>query len=265
MKYINIKGGSIILTSNMKKFVLVYKKSGITPYEAIQVFRNKFREYKNVKISHAGKLDPLAEGLMILVFGDEIRNLKKYLRLDKEYYAKICFGISTDSHDSLGIASSVLKCDFDIEDLKNLIESLKGDYFQTIPKFSSKKIKGRSLVYYARKGIETDDVTSKVEIKKIKVKKNYFLSNHELMNYINKKVKVLKGDFRQDEILDTWKKVLFENNKFLICEVVIRCSSGTYIRSIAHDLGKRSNCNAFLLDLRRDAIGPYRLSDAIII
>src|SRR3989338_4911372 len=86
----------------MKGIIILNKKEGETPLAALEAFRRKNKEYANTKLTYAGRLDPMASGLLLLLAGEEIKNKEKYLNLDKEYEFEILFGFQTDTYDILG-------------------------------------------------------------------------------------------------------------------------------------------------------------------
>lgn len=176
------------------------------------------------QIGHTGTLDPFAQGVLPICIGKATR-LIEYLDDEKEYLAEITFGTSTDTYDCEGEA--IFKSDLKIA-LKDLTEGLKqfeGEILQTPPIYSAIKIKGKKLYEYARKGEEVQIEPRKVFIEKI-----------ELKNF--------------DEV----------NQK---AEVLIKCSKGTYIRSIAHDLGQNLKVGAYLSKLIRTQAGKFSIKNAI--
>ncbi|MEM0465628.1 MAG: hypothetical protein QXW97_02920 [Candidatus Pacearchaeota archaeon] len=249
----------------MKKLLNVYKPLGLTPFQLIKEFKSQNQNYKDIPISHAGKLDPLAEGVMLLVAGKEIKNLSKYMKLDKEYIAKILFGFSTDSYDIQGISKKNKK-EINITKLKDLISKLKGEYEQTLPVFSGRIVNGKPLFYWARKN-KLNQIKIPKEIVKIydaKLNKIYKINSEDLLNEIKNKINLLNGDFRQKEILDSWEKILKNlKEEYFIAEVLFNVSSGTYIRSIANDIGNRLGSGAVLFNLIRTKVGEFDIKDSI--
>ena len=244
----------------------IYKPLGLTPAQAIDIFRKENPKYKNQAISHAGKLDPLAEGLLLLVTGKLTtpKNLKRYLNLSKEYKAKILFGFSTDSYDIQGIPVKGEKMKIDQTTLLQEIEKLKGEHLQSTPPFSGRKVNGKPLYYYARKN-KLNEITipkQKIIIKKIEASNFSTIGNKQLLEEIIKKINLLEGDFRQEEILTKWKELLKENQEFYTIDILVQCSSGTYIRSIANDLGEKFN-KGILLGLVRNKIGEFSISHSM--
>jgi len=254
------------MDKSISEAIPIYKPIGLTPAQAIDIFRKENPKYKHQAISHAGKLDPLAEGLLLLVTGKFTtpKNLKRYLNLDKEYKAKILFGFSTDSYDIQGIPIKGDNLEINQEQLLKTIEKIKGEQFQSTPPFSGRKINGKPLYYYARKN-KLNEITipkQKIIIKKIEASNLSKINNKQLLQEITNKINLLEGDFRQEEIMKKWKELLKKDNEFYTLDLLVQCSSGTYIRSIANDLGEKFN-KAILLNLVRTKIGNFSIYDSI--
>lgn len=246
----------------MKEVINIYKKAGETPLEAINRLRDNSPEYQNEKITYAGRLDPLAEGVLILLAGDAVYEKEKYLKLDKEYEAEILFGFSTDTYDILGLSkkNKTIK----ILSKENLVESLNvflGKNKMPFPPYSSYKIKGKPLFQWAREWkIKEIEIPKKErEIYEIKISWLRKIDGKNLLVQINKKIKKVKGDFRQEKILTRWEKILKNNSdtQFQAAKVKIKCSSGTYIRTVAHNLGEKLKTGAVLLSLKRTRVGRF--------
>ena len=181
---------------------------------------------KKIKVGHAGTLDPLATGLLIVCIGKKTKTIDLYQNLEKTYSGVITFGAETPSFDAESDISATYPTQH-IDDalIKDAIGSFTGDILQKPPIFSAIKIKGTSSYTLARKGKEVE------------------LSPRPITIY----------DF---QCIDYTEPNLHFS---------ITCSKGTYIRSIAHDFGKFLNSGGFLSALSRDAIGPYKLEDALSI
>jgi tRNA pseudouridine55 synthase len=247
----------------------LYKPAGLTPAQTIDEFRKINKKYNSESISHAGRLDPLAEGVLLLVTGKKTQeqNLRKFMKLDKEYMAKIFFGFSTDSYDIQGIAkkSEIKYSDIDLEGLKQRILSLKGEYEHEIPGFSGRMVNGKPLHYYARNN-RLDEIKlpkEKVLIKDIDVEKIEKIKGRDLLKQILQRINLLNGDFRQEEIKKKWQELLKneDESEYLVLEVLISCSSGTYIRSIVNDIGKNFGTGV-LLNLIRTKVGDFSFKDS---
>lgn len=252
----------------IKNILNIYKKAGETPLEAINRLRVHKLEFQNAKITYAGRLDPLAEGALILLVGDAVYEKEKYLKLDKEYEAEILFGFSTDTYDILGLSKKKRKVkNLDKNELNESLKLFLGKNRVSFPPYSSYKIKGKPLFEWARKGkieeIEIPDREREIyEIKLIHLGK---INGKKLLVKINKKIKKVKGDFRQQEILKEWSEILEKElrSKFQVIKLKIKCSSGTYIRSIGHNLGKKLKTGASLLSLTRTKVGDFEIIDSL--
>lgn len=243
----------------MKKIINLFKPVGMTPLQTIERFKEENSKYKGIKMGYAGKLDPMAEGVLLILVGDEGKRIYEYTKLDKEYRAKILFGVSTDSYDILGIPKirNRKNEEIDISELKKRIKSLKGGYEQEIPIFSSKFIK------YARKNKKIELPKKTIKIKEIQINSITRITSNKLFRGIVKKIGLLKGNFRQNKILEKWRELLeYREEKYTIVDLTISCSSGTYIRAIANDLGEGFG-GGILLNLFRTRVGKFELKDSL--
>lgn len=177
------------------------------------------------KAGHAGTLDPLASGLLLLLFGEATKFARFGLDAVKEYEARIRLGVTTDTGDAGGRVTGKSSVAVDDATVAEVLSKFKGNILQTPPMYSALKHGGRPLYKLAREGHEVERAARKIEI-------------HEL---------ALLG--REDDLL----------------EVRIRCSKGTYIRQLAADLGSAMGTGAHLAQLRRTAVGRLRIEDAVTI
>lgn len=182
------------------------------------------RVTKIKQIGHTGTLDPFAEGVLPICIGKATR-LIEYLQDDKEYLATVQFGAATNTFDLDG--EKVFTSDKKVsrDDIKEGLKSFEGEILQLPPIFSAIKVKGKKLYEYARKGEE-------VEIQPRKV----VIENIELKNF--------------DEELQQ-------------AQILLKCSKGTYIRSIANDLGKNLGCGGYLIKLIRTQAGKFRVENSV--
>ena len=203
--------------------LLVDKKEGITSYDVIRQLKKYFP--KGQKIGHAGTLDPFATGLLVILLGKGTKLMSKFLLLDKEYIVKAEFGYETDTQDITGkvIESKELEKIKKSRIRKAVKESYLGDIEQIPPIFSAKKINGQKAYSFARR-------EESIEIPPKKVTVNEF--------------KILKYD---------WPFVEFK----------IKCSSGTYVRTLIRDLGRSLDGFATAVELRRVKIGDFDVQSAI--
>lgn len=186
---------------------------------------SKLRKLTNIKqIGHTGTLDPFAEGVLPVCIGKATR-LIEFLEDDKEYLATVQFGVSTTTYDREGEVIYTSDKKLVSEDVKNALKIFEGEISQLPPIYSAIKVKGKKLYEYARSGQE-------VEIKPRKVT----IENIELKSF---------------------------DEKLQQAEILIKCSKGTYIRSIANDLGQKLECGAHLIKLVRTQAGRFRIENSV--
>lgn len=247
----------------MEKVILVDKPLGNTPLQAIKDFKKENPAYRDVTISYAGRLDPMAEGILLLLIGEENKKRKKYEDLPKSYETEIVFGITTDTFDSLGIIKEVSLKTPKAEHLKKVVTGFIGKQEQKYPPYSSKSVNGRALYWWARRErlSEIEIPNRQIEIYKIKVLQTSMIPAKKLVDNINKRIENVEGDFRQEEILKAWAGFGKENEGkiFLKIRLEVACSSGTYIRRLALDIGEKLACGAFCLSIKRTRIGDFEI------
>ena len=207
----------------------VFKPINWTSFDVVKKLRNDFKKtfkIKKIKVGHAGTLDPLATGLLLICTGKKTKIIEDLQDLEKTYFATFCFGKTTPSFDMETDFDKSFPIDHINENL--VIKTLKaftGKIKQKPPIYSALKFKGKRLYEIARNG-------EKVDI-----------------------------DYREVNINE------FEmlNNNFPEFDFKIKCSKGTYIRSLAHDFGKKIKSGAFLKNLERCSIGEYTISESYTI
>jgi tRNA pseudouridine55 synthase len=227
----------------------------------------KNKQYKEVSMTYAGRLDPMASGVLVILTGEECKNKEKYLKLDKEYEFEVLFGFATDTYDILGkVTPCVRPCltqDLTQKELeksiKNNLKYFKGKFTQGYPVYSSKTVDGKQLFEYARGGEEVEAPVHEVEVKSLKFLKIKKITSKKLLENIERRIAKVDGDFRQKEILKIWQKNL-KNKKdnFYVASFHIKCGSGTYVRSISNDLGEKVDIGALALTIIRTKVGKWR-------
>lgn len=183
------------------------------------------RKITHVKqIGHTGTLDPFAVGVLPICIGKSTK-LIEYLPDDKEYIATIQFGANTDTYDVEGEIVKTFDKQISKQDILDVLKNFEGEIEQIPPIYSAIKINGKKLYEYAREGKE-------VEIKSRKV----FISKIELLSFDNDKQSA---------------------------QILVKCSKGTYIRSIAYDIGEKLNCGGYLTELVRTKAGVFCIETAL--
>jgi tRNA pseudouridine(55) synthase len=294
----------------LPKVLNIYKPISKTPLEVIQALQQKLDEYsqidpetgRQVKIGkkqfcirryrslrdlriiahiansitgYAGRLDPMAHGVLILLMGEENKDRKSYENLKKEYRFEVMFGLTTDTYDILGmIDSSEIKVDVPIEDLQNKVDELItkefiGQHDQPYPPYSSARVKGKPLFQWARDGKlnEIEIPVKRITIEAMKIFNIYEISIEDMERRIIERINGVKGDFRQKEITEKWRQVFGSVNtkdfKLQIVTIDVQVTTGTYVRSIAHELGKKMGRGAIVVDLLRTRAGEFKLDDSL--
>jgi len=200
--------------------LLIDKKLDWTSFDVVKKIRNIT---KSKKVGHAGTLDPLASGLLIICTGKHTKKINEFLNLDKTYTGKFVLGSKTPSHDlETEISETKPLTGVNEKKIKEVANSFLGIQLQRPPKYSAVKVNGKRAYELARKD-------QKVIIEEKEVKINSF------------------------EILEI---------KLPIISFSISCSKGTYIRSLARDLGLKLGCGAYLSELRRTQIGNFNVDHA---
>ncbi len=209
------------LKNNLSGFLLVDKSSGHTSFKVIKKIKAIF---PRLKVGHAGTLDPLATGLLIIAVGSSTKKISGISSLGKTYDFDMEYGKVTTTDDIEGeVITALDNPNVTIDMIKEKIPEFTGDILQKPPQFSAVKIKGQRAYKLARKGM-------KVEIKSRPV------TVHSL--------ELLKFDMPY-------------------ARFVAKCSKGTYVRSIARDMGESLGCGACISSIRRLAIGPFLVENAL--
>ena len=203
--------------------LLLDKAIGISSNHALQAARRLFRAEK---AGHTGTLDPLATGLLPLCFGEATKFAGELLDADKAYLATVQLGITTDTADAEGQVLETRPVAVSLEQLLSALNAFLGEIDQVPPMYSALKRDGKPLYEYARAGIDVERKARRVVI-------------HSL------------------ELMEPEHALANDQFSFLV-----RCSKGTYVRTLAADIGERLGCGAHLVALRRTAIGPLELHQA---
>ncbi|MDA2936437.1 tRNA pseudouridine(55) synthase TruB [Patescibacteria group bacterium AH-259-L05] len=206
------------------EIIFIDKSKDMSSFDVIRVLRKKLGVKK---MGHAGTLDPLATGLLIIGIDKGTKKLKQYVGLDKTYVMEVLLGKKTDTGDLEGKVIEEKQVDkVSKEKIKNVLKSMEGELELPVPLYSAVKIKGKPLYKYARKGIEVEPPRRKTNIHYLK-------------------------------FLDLKKQ-----GKRCILKVEMKCQKGTYARSVAEEIGSRLNLPATVENLRRTKIGDFNISQA---
>lgn len=246
----------------MESVVNIYKPVGITPLQAIDAIRKIYPEYQGEKMTYAGRLDPMAEGVLLVLVGNARYKKDEFLTLDKTYEAEILLGIGTDTHDILGMPKIYSQSEVTTTRIRDEVQKIKGDFVYQFPVYASKPINGKPLFQWAREGglEEIKIPTRLMRVHEVELQGQYTMTARACREHIVKNIGLVRGDFRQQAISEQWRNALCDASvdTYVVVRVRIRCASGTYIRTIAHELGKRLGTDAILIRLIRTEVGSYR-------
>jgi len=217
----------------MNKVLLIDKPVGWTSFDVVAKIRRKLKKSLSerpmtndsrtkVRVGHAGTLDPFATGLLIVLVGDATKDQDKFMKLDKEYEATLKLGYTSTTGDPEGEYKAISNKRPEIRNIKNALKKFEGSIKQTPPQYSAIKIKGKPAYKYAREG------------------KTVAIKPRTIILY----------------------SMIVRSYEYPSLKIKVKCSSGTYIRTLAEDIGKDLGCGAYLTDLKRTKIGKFELKNA---
>ena len=213
-------------------FLLINKPVDWTSHDVVGYIRGVVRKstrQKKIRVGHAGTLDPFATGLLIVGVGREAtKKIDEFKNMKKKYTATITLGATSNTYDSTGDINKTSKDAIyrvSKKEIQDTLKSFLGKQEQIPQMYSAKKVGGKKLYDLARKGIEIERKPNEIEIYDIQLL-NYYPETHQL-------------------------------------QLTTEVSTGTYIRTIAHDIGQKLGCGAYCEELERTDIGKYDLTKAV--
>jgi tRNA pseudouridine55 synthase len=211
--------------------LVIDKPEGITSHDVVACVR---RVTGKRRVGHAGTLDPFATGVLVVCVGRATRLVQFLVGLDKEYIATIKLGYATDTQDLTGKQITPLRSsnELSLEDVRRVLDRFTGPQLQTPPMFSAKKVAGQKLYVAARAGREVKREPVSIELYALEL--------------IEEETALRAND---DGTRDFRAKV--------------RCSSGTYVRTLGHDIGEALRVGAHLTKLRRTGVGHFKVDRAL--
>ena len=254
------------------RYVVLDKKLGQTPLEAIQIWKAGHPEYAEIPASYAGRLDPMATGLLLVLLGDECKNKDRYAGLDKEYEVEVLLDAGSDTGDVLGIVSAEYRSTHpDPAALRSMLRAEEGVHVRAYPAFSSKAVNGTPLFLHALQGtlgsisipeheetfyrIRLDSIAS-LSVKELHERVNAMLARAP---HSDEASKTLGADFRIHEVRNSWQPLFLQPERsFAVLRLRVTCCSGAYMRTLAERLGAALGTQALALSIHRTRIGSYR-------
>lgn len=212
--------------------LIIDKPEGLTSHDVVSRVR---RAAATRRVGHAGTLDPFATGVLVVCIGRATRLVQFLVGLDKEYTATVRLGFATDTQDLTGKRVGPIRPPdgLSADDLRRALGEFTGPLMQLPPMYSAKKIGGERLYRAAREGREVERAPVPVTIHSIEL-----IGDDEARPAANE-------DGTRDFVMR------------------VRCSSGTYVRTLAHDIGDKLGAGAHLAALRRCAVGEFRIEGAL--
>ena len=270
--------------------IVLYKKEGETPLECINRSKEEGIIPKQEKATYAGRLDPMAEGLLLVLTGDMVHKKDEYIKLPKDYEVEVLLGVSTDTGDVLGKIQNTKNIDTvfflsnssgprisqhsaapDREELErgdvfrmqiqNALEKCIGEFEEEYPKYSSRTVGGKPLFSLARLGHIFKSPKHTVVINSITLQSSRIIKVADIVCESIERIKKVKGDFRQEEIIAGWNNLneISGAEKALVISIKVMCESGAYMRVIAEKIGKSLGYPALALRIKRTKVGEYSL------
>ena len=219
----------------MEEIIVVDKPLGWTSHDVVAHYRQKL---SIKKIGHAGTLDPFATGVLVLLVSEATKRFEEFKKLDKEYELTVELGWATTTGDPEGETTEqvppeeITRAGITKERVRQILKSFLGPYEQTVPAYSAVKYKGQPLYKYARRGERVELPKRIVEIREI-----------ELLEFAS-------------------PSPTREGAPYPQAKIRVVCSSGTYMRQLAVDLGEKLGVPAVAVELRRTRVGNYALGQS---
>ncbi|MDF1545105.1 MAG: tRNA pseudouridine(55) synthase TruB [bacterium] len=205
--------------------LLLDKEPGMTSHEAVSQIR---RTVSQRRIGHTGTLDPLAEGLLVVCLGKATKVVQFLTSMEKTYKAEITLGRTSPTYDAEGVdfnQAPFSAPDMSVSEIDSMLDKFRGEIVQQVPAYSAVRVDGRRLYEAARSNEPVDPPKRMVQVMDLKV-----------IEYDNPRI-----------------------------TLEVTCSKGTYIRSLAHDIGDELQCGGFLSHLRRTRVGKFSVEDALTV
>ncbi len=214
---------SATIENSLQGIMLVNKPLGITSHDVVATVRRKF---KIRRVGHAGTLDPLATGVLVILLGKSTRLFDKFVAFDKSYRATLRLGVKTTTADIMGqVLLERPYADIDETKIKDVFARFTGALEQKPPMVSAVKYKGERLYKIARQGKEVQRAARKIRIDELRI--------------------------LQCRLPDV--------------EFLMSCSKGTYVRQLAEDVGEVLGCGACIAQIERIKVGPFEIQDAVML
>ncbi|MBP9757256.1 MAG: hypothetical protein KBD06_01515 [Candidatus Pacebacteria bacterium] len=243
----------------MDRYVSIEKKEGETPLQALERYRATRPELAREKMTYAGRLDPMATGMLILLIGEECKNKDAYTGLEKEYEFEVLFGVSTDTGDVLGLITSYAALQPGVP-LDQIMQ--EGSFTLPYPAYSSKTVDGVPLFRHALEG-RLHDI--RIPVRDMTVRSVAFIGSRTMTGTVirsdvTERTRLLaydehgprENDFRENLVRASWAD--FPDGVYTVARYRARVTGGTYIRSIVQDAGERLKIPVLAYSIKRTRV-----------
>lgn len=245
-------------------------KSNIFPLwqpvgNSTHIIAKKLSEKLGVKTSHTGTLDPMAEGVIIVLAGKDRNKKYEFAEWLKEYEFNILFGVQTDTYDPLGLITFSEQKKIEETELTKILKKMVGPYAQTIPPYSAIKINGKPAHEHAREKTKVTLPKRTGEIKNIDLISLEEKSLLELTNNFKNTIKKIAGDFRQKDIISRWEKFeqTNQNARFQAAFIRVTLTKGLYVRTLSQDICSKLKTVGLAFNIVRTKNGGYTKENSL--
>jgi tRNA pseudouridine(55) synthase len=258
--------------TTMQKYAVIHKEVGETPLSALERYRTTVPMLSGIPMAYAGRLDPMAEGKLLILIGDECKVQEKYHSLDKAYTFEVLFGVSSDTADVLGRLSFCGEADVTEDELVKASEKYIGTITLPYPHFSARPVGGKPLHVWKLEGkIQEIEIPTKTShVYRLALKNIRTVTKSEVYDYATSKIetipevtderKKLGADFRRVDVREDWRKFkehYSQDARFSIATFDCVCSSGTYMRTLAEKIAKDLGTCGLAYSIKRTDMGTY--------
>jgi tRNA pseudouridine(55) synthase len=256
---------------HLPPYIVANKNVGKTPLEVLNSIRKEHALPKDVPLSYAGRLDPMASGKLLVLIGDTCKHQGDFTKLDKEYQVEVLLGVGTDTGDVLGLPQEEKGVSPRVDEIHDALKKEVGVHTVPYPAFSSKTVHGKPLFLYALEGTlaQINIPTHQETFHAIRLVKVDTYTKEELRERVRTQLaktprttepsKKLGADFRIDDITTAWEELLRESaqESFTVLTITVTSGSGAYMRSLAGRIGASLGTNGLALSIHRTTIGRY--------
>jgi tRNA pseudouridine55 synthase len=248
----------------------LYKRKSETPLQTMGRFVASHPEYAGVKMTYAGRLDPMAEGVLVVLSGEKNKERDVYTGMDKDYEFELVFGVETDTLDPLGLVTTqkLVTKEPSLDEVNSALRKYLGSIEQAYPAYSSKVVDGTPLFEYARRGVIGSVVMPRhvVNVSRLEATSVRKVSKDEFWKGVRDSVMAVTGDFRQKHIVEAWEGYFASSTapqSLFVYKLSVSCGSGFYVRQLVSDLGRDLGLGAVTVSIVRTRVGEYGIADSV--